>query len=162
MRCKYEKLKIYNKIRKKYMCYFKFILILAVFFNVSCSSTIQKSGISSVKIKEIKVEEGITSKSVLIKKYGPPVFKSVFNKNIVYYVSHVSGYKNLSDRKTLNLTVFEITFNDKNIVKNIKKYNELNSKNVRISNKNSLEKKDSVTQFWKDITNNLRRGGFEN
>jgi outer membrane protein assembly factor BamE (lipoprotein component of BamABCDE complex) len=143
------------------MRYFKFILILAVFFNVSCSSTIQKTGISSVKIKEIKIEEGITSKSVLIKKYGPPVFKSIFNKNTVYYVSHVSGYKNFSDRKTLNLTVFEITFNDKNIVKKFKKYNEFNSKNVKISNKNSLEKKNVTMQFWKDIIDNLRKGNFE-
>ena len=58
-----------------------------------------------------------------MKKYGPPVFESVFNKNTVYYVSHITGYKNLSDQKTLNLVVFEITFNDKNIVNKIKKYN---------------------------------------
>ena len=143
------------------MHHLKIILILAVFFNVSCSQTIQQTGISSVKINEIKIEQGVTSKSVLIKKYGPPVFESVFNKNTVYYVSHVTGYKNLSDRKTLNLVVFEITFNDKNIVKKIKKYNELDSKNVKISKKNSLEKNNTSIQFWKDIINNLRRRNVE-
>jgi len=143
------------------MFYLKFILILVIFFNASCSQKIQKTGLSSIKINEIKIEEGITTKSNLIKKYGPPVFDSVFNKNTVYYVSHVTGYKNLSDRKTLNLVVFEITFNDKNIVNKIKKYNKFDSKNVKISKKNSLEKNNTSIQFWKDIINNLRRRNVE-
>ena len=143
------------------MYYLKFILILPEFFNASCSQKIQKTGLSSVKINEIKIEEGITTKSNLIKKYGPPVFDSVFNKNTVYYVSHVTGYKNLSDRKTLNLVVFEITFNDKNIVNKIKKYNEFDSKNVKISKKNSLDENNTSIQFWKDIINNLRRRNVE-
>ena len=152
-----EKNIFYNKNRIKYMYYLKFILILAIFFNVSCSQKIQKTGLSNIKINEIIIEEGITTKSILMKKYGPPVFESVFNKNTVYYVSHVTGYKNLSDRKTLNLVVFEITFNDKNIVNKIKKYNELDTKNVKISKKNSIEKNNTSIQFWKDIINNLRR-----
>jgi outer membrane protein assembly factor BamE (lipoprotein component of BamABCDE complex) len=143
------------------MFYLKFILIFAVFFNASCSQKIQKNGLSSVKINEIKIEEGITTKSNLMKKYGPPVFESVFNQNTVYYVSHVTGYKNLSDRKILNLVVFEITFNDKNIVNKFKKYNKFDSKNVKISKKNSLEKNNTSIQFWKDIINNLRRRNAE-
>ena len=143
------------------MYYLKFILILAVFFNVSCSQKIQKTGLSNIKINEIIIEEGITTKSILIKKYGPPVFESVFNKNTVYYVSHITGYKNLSDRKTLNLVVFEITFDNNNIVNKINKYNKFDSKNVKISNKNSLEKNNVSIQFWKDIINNLRRRNIE-
>ena len=143
------------------MYFLKFILISVVFFNASCSQNIQKTGLSNVKINEIKIEEGITTKSILMKKYGPPVFESVFNKNTVYYVSHVTGYKNLSDRKTLNLVVFEITFNDKNIVNKIKKYNEFDSKNIKISKKNSLEENNTSIQFWKDIINNLRRRNVE-
>lgn len=143
------------------MFYLKFFLILALFINASFTQKIQKTGLSSVKINEIKIEEGITTKSNLMKKYGPPVFESVFNKNTVYYVSHVTGYKNLSDRKTLNLVVFEITFNDKNIVNKVKKYNKFDSKNVKISKKNSLEKNNTSIQFWKDIINNLRRRNVE-
>jgi len=138
------------------MYYLKFILILTVFFNVSCSQTIQKTGISSVKINDIKVEEGITSKSILIKKYGPPFFESIFNKNTVYYVSHVSGYENLSNRKTLNLIVFEIKFDNKNIVKEIKRYNEFDAKNIKISKKNSLEQNNNSLRFLKDILDNLK------
>ena len=143
------------------MYFLKFILMSVVFLNSSCSQNIQKTGLSNVKINEIKIEEGITTKSNLIKKYGPPVFESVFNKNTVYYVSHITGYKNLSDRKTLNLVVFEITFNNKNIVNKIKKYNKFDSKNVKISDKNSLEKNNVSIQFWKDIINNLRRRNNE-
>ncbi len=143
------------------MYFLKFILISVVFFNASCSQNIQKTGLSNVKINEIKIEEGITTKSNLIKKYGPPVFESVFNKNTVYYVSHITGYKNLSERKTLNLFVLEITFNNKNIVNKIKKYNKFDSKNVKISDKNSLEKNNVSIQFWKDIINNLRRRNIE-
>jgi len=143
------------------MYYLKFILISVVFFNASCSQNIQKTGLSNVKINEIKIEEGITTKSNLMKKYGPPVFESVFSKNTVYYVSHITGYKNLSDRKTLNLVVFEITFNDKNIVNKVKKYNKFDSKNVIISKKNSQEKNNASIQFWKDIINNLRRRNVE-
>ena len=144
------------------MFYLKFFLILALFINASFTQKIQKTGLSSVKINEIKIEEGITTKSNLMKKYGPPVFESVFNKNTVYYVSHVTGYKNLSERKTLNLVVFEITFNDKNIVNKVKKYNKFDSKNVKISKKNSLEKNNTSIQFWKNIINNLRRKNVEN
>ena len=143
------------------MFYLKFILILAVFFNASCSQKIQKNGLSSVIINEIKIEEGITTKSNLIKKYGPPVFDSVFNQNTVYYVSHVTGYKNLSERKTMKLVVLEITFNDKNIVNKIKKYNEFDSKNIKISEKTDLEKNNTSIQFWKDLINNLRRRNIE-
>jgi outer membrane protein assembly factor BamE (lipoprotein component of BamABCDE complex) len=143
------------------MYYLKFILILVVIFNTSCSQNIQKTGLSNVKINEIKIEEGVTTKSNLMKKYGPPVFESVFNKNTVYYVSHITGYKNLSDRKTLNLVVFEITFDNNNIVNKINKYNKFDSKNVKISNKNSLEKNNVSIQFWKDIINNLRRRKIE-
>ena len=143
------------------MYYLKFILILVVIFNTSCSQNIQKTGLSNIKINEIKIEEGVTTKSNLMKKYGPPVFESVFNKNTVYYVSHITGYKNLSDRKTLNLVVFEITFDNNNIVNKINKYNKFDSKNVKISKRNSLEKNNTSIQFWKDIINNLRRRNTE-
>ena len=89
-------------------------------------------------------------------------FFRVFFTKTLFTVSHVTGYKNLSDRKTLNLVVFEITFNDKNIVNKVKKYNKFDSKNVKISKKNSLEKNNTSMQFWKDIINNLRRKNVEN
>ena len=90
------------------MYYLKLILIFIVFFNTSCSQTIQSQGVSNIKINEIKIEPGKTSKKNLINRYGPPIFESIFNNNIIYYISHVTGYKNLEDRETIDLVVFEI------------------------------------------------------
>jgi hypothetical protein len=39
--------------------------------------------------------------------------------------------------------------------------NKFDSKNVKISKKNSLEKNNTSIQFWKDIINNLRRRNVE-
>jgi len=46
-------------------------------------------------------------------------------------------------------------------IRKIKKYNKFDSKNVKISDKNSLEKNNVSIQFWKDIINNLRRRNIE-
>ena len=75
------------------MSYLKLFLMLIIFFNISCSQTVRNNGISNVKINEIKIEPGKTSKKNLVDKYGPPVFESVFNQNTVFiayqgYITH--------------------------------------------------------------------------
>lgn len=144
------------------MPYLKLFLIFIAFFNVSCSQTIQKNGISNIKMKEISIEPGKTSRTNLINKYGPPVFESVFNKNTIYYISHVSGYKTLNDRKTINLIVYEIILDKKNIVQEVKKYDENNSKNIVISDNRTLDNSEKSITFWKDIINSISRRNIEN
>ena len=139
------------------MSYLKLILMFIIFFNISCSQTVQNNGISNVKIKEIKIEPGKTSRKNLIDKYGPPVFESVFNNNTIYYVSHVSSYKNLSDRKTKKLIVFEIILDQKNLVQKVNKYDEKDAVNIKISNKKTLDNNDTSLMFFRDMFNNLRR-----
>jgi outer membrane protein assembly factor BamE (lipoprotein component of BamABCDE complex) len=70
-------------------------------------------------------------------KYGPPVFESMFNKDIVYYASHTSSYLNFNPRETKQLIVLKITLDNKNIVQNVQKYTEKNAKNIHISNMNT-------------------------
>ena len=144
------------------MYYFKFIFLFIVFFNSSCSQTIQKSGVSAVKINEIKIEPGKTSRVNLINKYGPPVFESIYNNNIVYYVSQVSSYKNFNKRKTLDLVVLEITLDKNNIVKEIKKYDESDAANITISKKKTIDNANTSITFWKDIINNMSRRNVGN
>ena len=139
------------------MSYLKLFLMLIIFFNISCSQTIQKNGISNVKIKEIKIEPGKTSRKNLIDKYGPPVFESVFNRNTIYYISHTSSYKNFSDRKTKKLIVFEVILDQKNLVLKVNKYNEKDAVNIKISNKKTLDNKDTSLMFFREIFNNIRR-----
>ena len=144
------------------MSYLKLIFIFIAFLNTSCSQTIQKNGISNLKIKEITIVPGETSRTSLINKYGPLVFESIFNNNTIYYVSHVSSYKNLSDRKTTDLVVFEIILNKKNIVKKVNKYDKDDTVNIKVSNKKTLDNNDKSLMFFKELINNLRRRNLDN
>ena len=139
------------------MSYLKLFLMLIIFFNISCSQTVQNNGVSNVKIKEIKIEPGKTSRKNLIDKYGPPVFESVFNRNTIYYISHTSSYKNFSDRKTKKLIVFEVILDQKNLVLKVNKYNEKDAVNIKISNKKTLDNNDTSLMFFRDMFNNIRR-----
>ena len=142
--------------------YYQFILICI--FSViltSCSPIIQNNGISENKLKKIVIEIGKTSKNDLNKKYGPPIFEGVFNKNVIYYVSHKTSYKLLDKVKTKKLLIYEISLNDKNIVENFKKYTEKDSLNISISDKESEHDKNNVF-IWKELLNNMRKNNIQN
>ena len=142
--------------------YYQFILICV--FSViltTCSPIIQNNGISENKLKKIVIEIGKTSKNDLNNKYGPPIFEGVFNKNVIYYVSHQTSYKLLDKVKTKKLLIYEITLNDKNIVDNFKKFSEKDSFNISISDKASQHDKDSVF-IWKELLNNMRKNNIQN
>ena len=86
----------------------KVLLFFIILFISSCSETIQTNGLSNIIITEMQVKIGITTKNELNKKYGPPVFEGIFNNNILYYISHESGFKNFSPRKTKKLLMHKI------------------------------------------------------
>ncbi len=108
---------------------------------------------------DIKIGE-VTKNQIYI-KYGPPIFESVFNKNVIYYLSHKSSYLNFNPRETKELVVLEITFNNKNIVKSINKYSEKNAKNVNVSMENTTNK-NNQGEFFKQIIDNLKRNNLKN
>ena len=143
------------------MPYFKFLIIFIILFISSCTDNIQKNGLSITKINEIKVKIGETSKEDLNNKYGPPVFESIFNNNIVYYASHTSSYLNFNPRETKQLIVLKITLDNKNIVQNVQKYTEKNAKNIHVSNMNT-NNKDTRGIFWKQIFENFKRSAVQN
>ncbi|MDC3116336.1 hypothetical protein OA529_01485 [Alphaproteobacteria bacterium] len=127
----------------------------------SCSPTIQNNGISGIKFKKIVIEIGKTSKNELIKNYGPPVFEGVFNKNVMYYISHKTSYKLIDKIKTKKLLIYEINLNDENIVKNFKKYSEKDAYDISVSDKASDHDKDSVF-ILRELLNNMRRNNLQN
>ena len=131
------------------------------FVLTSCSPTIQNNGLSEAKFNKIKIEIGKTSKKDLIRKYGPPIFQSVFNNNVIYYVSHKTSYKLLDKLKTKKLLIYEIHLNKKNIVKSLKKYSEKDALNIEISDKETGDDKDAVF-ILKEILNNMRRKNIQN
>ena len=103
--------------------YYLNILIISLFvFFSACSQNLQKNGLSEKTIDKFDIKIGKTSKQYLKKKYVPPTFQNVFNKNVIYYVMHNTSYKTFEKRKTDKLLVFEITLDDKNIVQDYKIY----------------------------------------
>jgi outer membrane protein assembly factor BamE (lipoprotein component of BamABCDE complex) len=108
---------------------------------------------------DIKIGE-ITKNQIYI-KYGPPIFESVFNKNVIYYLSHKSSYLNFNPRETKELVVLEITFDNKNIVKSIDKYSEKNAKNIDVS-KEITKKENNKGIFIKEIIDNMKRNNLNN
>ena len=139
------------------MHHFKILITIMLFFLFSCSETIERHGLSQKKVKNIDLVIGVTSKKNLIDSYGPPVFESLFNKNIVYYVSHVSSFKNFDDRKTKKLQIIEVIFDKNNIVKNYNKYSEKDSFKIKVSKKKTDDTTNNALMFWNEIINNLSR-----
>lgn len=143
------------------MFYLKIFICFLSFVLTSCSPTIQNNGLSEVKFNKIKIEIGKTSKKDLISKYGPPIFQSLFNDNIIYYVSHKTSYKLLDKFKTEKLLIYEIYLDRKNIVKNFQEYSEKDALNIEISDKETRDNKEAIF-IWKEILNNMRRKNVQN
>ena len=143
------------------MYYLKIFICIMSFVLTSCSPNIQNNGLSEMKFNKIKIEIGKTSKKDLIRKYGPPIFQSVFNDNIIYYVSHKTSYKLLDKMKTKKLLIYEVYLNKKNIVENFQEYSESDAFNIEVSDKASSANKDSVF-IWKEILDNMRRKNVQN
>ena len=143
------------------MPYLKFFIIIIILFSSSCTSNIQKNGLSIIKINQIKIKIGETTKDDLNNKYGPPVFESIFNNNIIYYASHTSSYLNFNPRKTKQLIVFKIILDNNNIVRNVQKYTEKKAKDIVISKMNTNDR-DNKGIFWKQILNNMKRQAIKN
>ena len=78
------------------MNFLKYFVILIMFFLFGCVETKQINGINFDKINNFNIEIGKTSKSILRNKYGPPTFESPFKKDMIYYISQNTLYKNLS------------------------------------------------------------------
>ena len=139
----------------------KLIITFLTFILSSCTQTFQKNGLSEKKIENFDIKIGKTSKNFLLDNYGPPIFENVFNDNVIYYVSHSTSYKTFDDRKTDKLLVYEITLDDKNVVKKFKKYSDKDSLDLRIIKNNDVQDID-LTSFWKDLVRAFRRTNTEN
>ena len=106
------------------MRYLNCFLIIIVFLLTGCVQTKQINGISFNKINDFNVEIGKTSKNSLINKYGPPSFESPFNKNIIYYISQNTIYKNLDAPQVKKMMLYKVNLDKNNIVKEFKQYDE--------------------------------------
>ena len=122
----------------------KYILILLLFFTLSCSLNKVKNnhGVLSLdkKINKIKINKSNTNDIISI--FGPPSTKSTFDNNVWIYI----------ERKKENRSIFKL--GNQKIVKNNVAILEINSKGIlkkkEIYDLNNMNK----YKFSEDVTEN--------
>ena len=119
----------------------KYFLVLIMFFLVGCVETKQINGIRFDKIKNFNIEIGKTSKTSLVSTYGPPSFESPFKKNIIYYTSQNTVYKNLSAPQVEKMILYQVYLDENGIVTKFNKYNEQEIVNLEIMEDGKGKKK---------------------
>ena len=103
----------------------KYILILILFFTLSCSLNKVKNnhGVLSLESKISKIKINKSNTNDIINIFGPPSTKSTFDNNLWIYI----------ERKKVNRSIFKL--GNKKIVKN-------NVAILEIDNKGILKKKE--------------------
>ena len=144
------------------MIFMKYFLILIMFFLVSCVETKQVNGIRFEKIDNFNIEIGKTSKSLLITKYGPPSFESPFKKNIIYYSSQNTVYKNLSAPQVEKMILYQIYLDENGLVTKFNKYNEKEIVNLEIMGDEKEENENTLRALFKQMINNLQKRKLQN
>jgi outer membrane protein assembly factor BamE (lipoprotein component of BamABCDE complex) len=108
------------------------------------------------------VEIGKTSKNSLINKYGPPSFESPFNKNIIYYISQNTIYKNLDTPQVKKMILYKVNLDKNNIVKEFKQYNEKNIEKIAIA-EDAVGQNDNKLMFIiKEMIGNMQKRNLQN
>jgi len=141
---------------------FKIFLILILFFLNGCFENRQINGLSLNTIENFEIEIGTSSKNSLIKKYGPPSFESVFNKKTIYYVSQSTFYKNFNSPQLTDLTVYKINLDENENVKDFRKFNKEDIKNIEIADDSKSADGDRLRVFLKSIIDGLQKKKLDN
>ena len=140
----------------------KYFLMLIIIFLVSCVETKQINGIKLEKINNFNIKIGKTSKLSLTSKYGPPSFESPFQKNIIYYTSQNTVYKNLSTPQVEEMILYQVYLDENGIVTKFNKYNEKDMVNLEIMEDRNEKKENTLRALFKQMINNLQRRNLEN
>ena len=141
----------------------KFIYITLILFLVSCSLTFDKEiinyGPDLKSFDQINIKSGETSKSYIIKKFGPPSFINPYNNKNVFYVSQKMIKEVGKVNKFQEVSFLEIFYNenDKVIKFNYKIGNLPNSITLSELDEKSIMEDRSTFELLKNIFSNLRR-----
>ncbi len=121
----------------------KYILILLVFFTLSCSLNKVKNnhGVLSLDTKINKIKINKSNKNDIIKLFGPPSTKSTFNNNVWIYI----------ERKKTNRSIFAL--GTKKTVKNNVAVLEIDNKGLLVSKKMYDLDKMNKYKFSENNTN---------
>ena len=141
----------------------KFFNLCLMLLLVSCSFSFDKEiinhGPNLKSLNEINIKRGKTSKSFIVKTFGPPSFINPYNKKNVFYVSQEMKREIGKVNQFKELGYLEIFYDNNNIVKNYyyKKENLPNDVNLSELDEDSIAENRKTFEFFRNIFTNLRR-----
>ena len=138
----------------------KYILILLLFFTLSCSLNKVKNnhGVLSLENKINKIEINKSNKNDIIKIFGPPSTKSTFDNNLWIYIERKKSNRSifaLGNKKTIKNNVAVIEIDSKGLLKSKKIYN-LNNMNKYKFSENTTENTYEKNSYIYGVLTSLR------
>jgi len=138
----------------------KYILILLLFFTLSCSLNKVKNnhGVLSLETKINKIEINKSNKNDIIKIFGPPSTKSTFDNNLWIYIERKKSNRSifaLGNKKITKNNVAVLEINNMGVLKSKKIYNLDNMKKYKFS-ENTTENTYEKNSYIYGVLTSLR------
>ena len=138
----------------------KYILILILFFTLSCSINKVKNthGVLSLEKKINKISINKSNTNDIINIFGPPSTKSTFDNNIWFYIERKKINRSifaLGNKKTIKNNVAILEINNKGILKK-KEIIDLNKMNKYSFSKNTTENTYDKDSYIYGVLTSLR------
>ena len=141
----------------------KFFNLNLIFLLLSCSISFDKEivnyGPDLKSFDKINIIKGETSKSLIIKNFGPPSFINPYNTDNVYYISQKMNKEIGKVNQFKDINFLEIFYNesDKVVKFDLKKVNLSNDFSLSELDDKSITEDRVTFEFFKNILSNLRR-----
>ena len=138
----------------------KYILILLLFFTLSCSLNKVKNnhGVLSLETKINKIKINKTNQNDIIKIFGPPSTKSTFDNNVWIYIERKKSNRTifaLGTKKTVKNNVAVLEIDNKGLLKSKKIY-DINKMNKYKFSENTTQNNYEKNSYIYGVLTNLR------
>ncbi len=133
-------------------------LLSCVSLATGCSPIIETRGFNAENVQFSQIKPGIQSKQQVRDLLGSPSTIPSFDQNTWYYVSKKTSTTSFFTPEVLDQQVSVITFDNRNIVSNIKTYKGEEAKNIK-----PVERKTETTGYetgvFREVFSNFGRMG---
>ena len=138
----------------------KYILILILFFTLSCSLNKVKNnhGVLSLETKINKIKINKTNQNDIIKIFGPPSTKSTFDNNVWIYIERKKSNRTifaLGTKKTVKNNVAVLEIDNKGLLKSKTIY-DLNKMNKYKFSENTTQNSYQKNSYIYGVLTSLR------
>ena len=138
----------------------KYILILLLFFTLSCSLNKVKNnhGVLSLETKINKIKINKTNQNDIIKIFGPPSTKSTFDNNVWIYIERKKSNRTifaLGTKKTVKNNVAVLEIDNKGLLKSKKIY-DINKMNKYKFSENTTQNNYEKNSYIYGVLTSLR------